>query len=264
MGEGPSGTADHVDTPRTRAYFARSSVHQTWQALHITGFCALTAALVVDGSLNGACLPLVKETLYAGDESLAHGDRCFRHHAVALCLHRFGDQTILFRIPGGIFGAGKREAAHLAAASPVLHDMRACDFHEIHRNCYGPTNCLPRLRTVSSRLAFALEAGIDSDPDHHRPLGARCCRLELLLGSPRRRCESTAGVDYEFSIPVFRERDRYFWLTHEGGFHLRSGAVVQYLCRSARFAYPSGNGNFWFACDGMYRGLPLRTNRYSG
>src|SRR5689334_8975603 len=102
MGEGPSRTADHVDAPRTRAYFARPSVHQTWQVLHITGFCALTAAVVVDGSLNGACLPLVKKTLYACYESLAHSDRCFRHHAVAVRLYRPGDETILLRVTGGI------------------------------------------------------------------------------------------------------------------------------------------------------------------
>src|SRR5262245_7199343 len=106
MGEGPSGTADPVDTQRTRACFARSSIHQTCETLHITGFYALIAAVVVDGSLNGPCLRLVKETLYACDESFAHGDRCFRHHAVALRLYRLGDQTILFRITGGIFGAG--------------------------------------------------------------------------------------------------------------------------------------------------------------
>src|SRR5262245_46622622 len=175
MGEGPSRPADHMDTPRTRTYFARPSVHQTWQALHITGFCALTAAVVVDGSLNGACLPLVKETLYTWDEPLAHGRRCFRHDVVALCLYRVGDQAVLFRITVRIFGACQREAAHLAEASAVLHDMRACDIRKIHRNCFGAPNCLPRLRTVSTRLALALEAGIDCDPDHYRRLGARCC-----------------------------------------------------------------------------------------
>src|SRR5262249_18428101 len=106
VGEGPSGTADRVDTPRTRACFARSSVHQTWQVLHITRFCALTAAVVVDGGINGACLPLVEKTLYACYESLAHGGRCFRHYAVAVRVHRVGDQTILFRITGGILGVG--------------------------------------------------------------------------------------------------------------------------------------------------------------
>src|SRR5262245_19000942 len=98
MGEGPSGAANHVDAPRTGANFARSSVHQTWQALHITGFCALTTAVIVDSSIDGACLRLVKETLYACDESLAHGNRRFRHDAVALRLYRLGDQAIVFRI----------------------------------------------------------------------------------------------------------------------------------------------------------------------
>src|SRR5262245_20509718 len=105
MGEGPSGTADHVDAPRTVANFARSSVHQTWQALHNTGFCALAAAVIVDSSINGACLRLVKKTVHPSDESLAHGNRRFRHDAVALRLYRFGDQAIVFRISCRLFGA---------------------------------------------------------------------------------------------------------------------------------------------------------------
>src|SRR4030095_7585513 len=254
----------HVDSPWTRAYFARSSVHQTWQALHIPGFCALTAATVVDSSLTGICLPLVKETLHAWDESLAHADRCFRHHAVAVRLYRVGDQASVFRVTRRISRACERQATHLAAASAVLHDMRSCDFRKIHWTCFGPTDCLPRLHSVSARLAFALEAGIDCDVHHHRRLGAQCYWLEFPLCSLRRRCALVVGMDHQFSIPVFRQRDRSFWLTHERPFRLRSSAVVWHLCRSARFAHTSGNGNFWFACDGMHGRLLIHTNRYSG
>ena len=149
MGKRPSGAADRMDSPRACADASRFAVHQAWKVFCLSGFCALTAACVVDSGPIDHRLCLAEETLHARHEPVAGTDRSLRYHALAVCVYRPRDKAILFCVAGWLFRTCNREDPQLAATLAVFDNVRLCDLCKIDWNCFGAGDCLPGLRTVS-------------------------------------------------------------------------------------------------------------------
>src|SRR5262245_657071 len=105
-----------MDPPWTHSVTSRSSVHKARQAFCYTGFRGLLAARDPDGRHVNNRLSLVDPTLYARHESVADVDWSVRHHAVAVCVHRAGDQAIVFCRLCGVSRAREWEDSYLGSA----------------------------------------------------------------------------------------------------------------------------------------------------
>src|SRR5262245_35340730 len=140
MGQRPSGASDFLDAPWACASDTGSSVHQAWKAVRVSGFCPLTTAAAIDGSVTHCCLSVVEHTVYAWNEPVADLDRGVRHHALAIRLHWFGDQAIFLRTARRLPGHHRGKDTPVASTRDLRDGMRAGDLVKVHWSCFRPGN----------------------------------------------------------------------------------------------------------------------------
>src|SRR5262245_45454215 len=121
-----------MDPPWTYPFASRSPVHKARQAICDTGFCRLVATCAVDCCLINDRVSLVDQTLHAGHEPAADDDWSLRHHALAICVYRAGNQAIVFCSGLWLSGPGEWEDSHVGRACAVFNDGSSRDNVEIH------------------------------------------------------------------------------------------------------------------------------------
>src|SRR5207249_870242 len=123
LGKRPPCATGGVDTSRSAAVAAGSSVCQARKTLGLSRFCALTGTCIPDRRPLDDPLHLVTRVLHARNEPATDSYRSFRDDAVALCVHRPRNQTIILRLSGGLFGIGQRKNRHVAKARSVFGNL---------------------------------------------------------------------------------------------------------------------------------------------
>src|SRR5271165_888697 len=102
-------TPDDLVAPRTGAGAVRSSVPQAGQAPCVSGFHAFVPAGIIYGGPGDHPVPVAAQALLAGSEPVFVADCSVWHDALAVCLHKSGNQTITIHILGRLPGACGRK-----------------------------------------------------------------------------------------------------------------------------------------------------------
>src|SRR5881397_3350381 len=114
-----------MDSARSSAFALGSSLSEAWKVFRFSGFCVVARTYPADRGTGNGRLSLVAPALLPRSEPVAVIDRSIRDHALALCLYRSGDQTVVSCLAGRLSRARQGQDPHVVWSSWVFNDRRS-------------------------------------------------------------------------------------------------------------------------------------------